>query len=92
MAWRFVFLLAYFLFTTRAGDHETVSFLIQILEDDGLPTSICLDCIVKINVAYELRKQCQKADIELRKLYGKALRTNVAGSFVTKKVSLFLYE
>lgn len=58
---------------------------VEVLEDDGLPTSICLDCIVKINVAYELRKQCQKADIELRKLYGKALRTNVAGSFVTKK-------
>lgn len=70
-------------------DYETVSFLIQVLEDDGLPTSICLDCTMKVNVAYELRKQCQKADVELRKLYGKALRTNVASNFITTKVLCF---
>lgn len=68
------------------------SFLIQVLEDDGLPTNICLECVVKVNVAYELRKQCQKADVELRKLYGRALRTNVASNCIPTKVSSFLYE
>ncbi|EGI70566.1 Glutathione S-transferase [Acromyrmex echinatior] len=51
---------------------------VEVLEDDGLPTSICLECVMKVNVAYELRKQCQKADVELRKLYGKSLKTNIA--------------
>ncbi|KYN30202.1 Glutathione S-transferase, partial [Trachymyrmex cornetzi] len=51
---------------------------VEVLEDDGLPTSICLECVVKVNVAYELRKQCQKADVELRKLYGKSLKTSIA--------------
>ncbi|XP_011265523.2 zinc finger protein 568-like isoform X2 [Camponotus floridanus] len=43
---------------------------VEVQEDDGLPSSICTKCEKKINVAYELREQCQKADKELRKLYG----------------------
>lgn len=57
-----------------------------MLEDDGLPTSICLECMTKVNVAYELREQCQKADMKLRKLYGKALRRNVADNSISTKV------
>jgi len=87
-AWRFVFhLRLLFILHTK---HETVSFLIQVLEDDGLPTSICLECVMKVNVAYELRKQCQKADVELRKLYGKSLKTNIAS--IPTKVFSSLYE
>ncbi|XP_012525924.1 zinc finger protein 709-like [Monomorium pharaonis] len=58
---------------------------VEVLEDDGLPSSICIDCMVKVNVAYEFREQCQKADIELRKLYGKVSRAKVAGNFIATK-------
>ncbi|XP_011149128.1 zinc finger protein 271-like [Harpegnathos saltator] len=58
---------------------------VEVLEDDGLPTSICLECMTKVNVAYELREQCQKADMKLRKLYGKALRRSVAGNCISTK-------
>lgn len=60
---------------------------IQVLEDDGLPTGICLECVTRVNVAYELREQCQKADMKLRKLYGKALRRS--GGCVPTKVLAF---
>ncbi|XP_077276309.1 uncharacterized protein LOC143905059 [Temnothorax americanus] len=58
---------------------------VEVLEDDGLPANICLECAIKVNIAYELRKQCQKADVELRKLYGKASRTDVAGNRIPTK-------
>ncbi|XP_003700791.2 uncharacterized protein LOC100880255 [Megachile rotundata] len=44
---------------------------IEILENDGLPATICMKCIIRIDNAHELRKQCQESDIQLRKLYGK---------------------
>ncbi|KAF3424397.1 hypothetical protein E2986_05245 [Frieseomelitta varia] len=44
---------------------------VEILENDGLPSTICTKCILKINDAHELRKQCQQSDIRLRELYGK---------------------
>lgn len=62
----------------------------QVLEDDGLPTSICLECVTKVNVAYELREQCQKADMKLRKLYGKALRKSIADNCISTKVLTIL--
>lgn len=68
-----------------------ISFLKQVLEEDGLPTSICIKCVMKINVAYELREQCQKADTELRRLYGKALKKNV-GNYIYTKVIVFLVK
>lgn len=50
---------------------------VEVLENDGLPTSICVKCVTKLNVAYELREQCQRADEKLRKLCGKASRRNI---------------
>lgn len=44
---------------------------VEILENDGLPSTICMKCILKINDAHELRQQCQQSDIQLRELYGK---------------------
>ncbi|XP_014472052.1 PREDICTED: zinc finger protein 595-like [Dinoponera quadriceps] len=58
---------------------------VEVLEDDGLPTSICLECLTKVNIAYKLRQQCQNADAKLRELYGKALRRNFAGTRVPTK-------
>ncbi|KAL0119446.1 hypothetical protein PUN28_007734 [Cardiocondyla obscurior] len=57
---------------------------VEVLENDGLPTSICHDCVMKVNVSYELRKQCQKADAELRKLYRKAPGINVSNASFTQ--------
>ncbi|XP_011265520.2 zinc finger protein 420-like isoform X1 [Camponotus floridanus] len=58
---------------------------VEVQEDDGLPSSICTKCEKKINVAYELREQCQKADKELRKLYGISVSTSVTNNFVSTK-------
>ncbi|XP_076766559.1 uncharacterized protein LOC143433215 isoform X1 [Xylocopa sonorina] len=44
---------------------------VEILENDGLPSAICTKCILKVNDAHELRKQCQQSDVQLRELYGK---------------------
>lgn len=46
---------------------------VEILENDGLPSTICMKCILKINDAHELRQQCQQSDIQLRELYGSIL-------------------
>lgn len=58
---------------------------VEIQEDDGLPSSICIKCEKKINVAYELREQCQRADKELRRLYGITSSTNLTGNFISTK-------
>ncbi|XP_076629256.1 uncharacterized protein LOC143345752 [Colletes latitarsis] len=44
---------------------------VEIMENDGLPTTICMECTIKVNNAYELRKQCQQSDLRLREVYGK---------------------
>lgn len=49
---------------------------VEVLENDGLPSNICTKCISKVNDAHELRKQCQRSDIHLRELYGKAYTIN----------------
>jgi len=62
----------------------------QILENDGLPANICTRCMIKVNVAYELRQQCQRSDMELRRLYGKTLKKYVVSNNVLIKVFLFM--
>ncbi|OAD62428.1 hypothetical protein WN48_07299, partial [Eufriesea mexicana] len=58
---------------------------VEILENDGLPTTICMKCILKINDAHELRKQCQQSDLRLKKLYGKVEKTyNINFCKITK--------
>ncbi|EZA51027.1 hypothetical protein X777_10315 [Ooceraea biroi] len=41
--------------------------------------------MIKVNVAYELRQQCQRSDMELRRLYGKALKKYVVTDSVPMK-------
>jgi hypothetical protein len=62
----------------------------QVLENDGLPANICTRCMIKVNVAYELRQQCQRSDMELRRLYGKTLKKYVVSNNVLIKVFLFM--
>ncbi|KAF7405553.1 hypothetical protein HZH66_004459 [Vespula vulgaris] len=51
---------------------------IEVFENDGLPEHICTKCISRVNAAHELREQCQRADVKLRELYGKAIKTGNA--------------
>ncbi|XP_045468624.1 zinc finger protein OZF-like isoform X1 [Harmonia axyridis] len=39
---------------------------IQVLEGDGLPHQICLQCLQMINRAYTFKQQCEKSDVALR--------------------------
>lgn len=55
------------------------------MENDGLPTTICMECIIKVNNAHELRKQCHQSDIRLREVYGKQCNSN---KFKTTKVNI----
>ncbi|KAG7213929.1 hypothetical protein KM043_003129 [Ampulex compressa] len=47
---------------------------VEVAKNDGLPTSICPKCVVRVNDAHALREQCQRADGRLRELYGKVER------------------
>lgn len=38
----------------------------QVSDDDNLPQNICRDCLIRLNHAYELRKQCQRSDQAFR--------------------------
>ncbi|XP_066597977.1 zinc finger protein 135-like [Prorops nasuta] len=49
---------------------------IEISVDDELPIGMCINCVSKVNAAYELRLQCQATDFKLRKMYDKPLNTN----------------
>lgn len=35
-------------------------------ESDGLPGQICNECIVKLDISFQFKKQCEKADQNLR--------------------------
>lgn len=41
-------------------------YCFKVSKNDGLPTSLCTDCLTKLNAAYVLRKQIILADIKLR--------------------------
>ena len=41
-------------------------------ENDGLPSKICLGCLVLIDQAFELKAQCEYADSTLRQLCSEA--------------------
>ena len=61
------------------------------MENDGLPSTICMKCILKINDAHELRKQCQQSDIRLRELYGKVEKIYNINLCKTTKVSIDIF-
>ncbi|XP_043482597.1 zinc finger protein 595-like [Leptopilina heterotoma] len=44
---------------------------IEVQENDGLPSNICLTCTLKLNAAHEFREQCQLSDKKLRKAFEK---------------------
>ncbi|XP_033338039.2 uncharacterized protein LOC117227141 [Megalopta genalis] len=58
---------------------------VEIMENDGLPATVCMQCAIKVNEAYELRKQCQQTDTRLRELYGKLTTIYNANQFKVTK-------
>uniref|UniRef100_A0A1Y1KY92 ZAD domain-containing protein n=1 Tax=Photinus pyralis TaxID=7054 RepID=A0A1Y1KY92_PHOPY len=42
---------------------------IQIIEGDGLPSTICSKCLAKLNVAWQFKLQCENSDAKLRQFY-----------------------
>lgn len=40
---------------------------IKITEDDGLPASICHQCLAQVDKSYQFKLQCERADAMLRK-------------------------
>lgn len=50
-----------------------------------------MKCIIKINDAHELRKQCQQSDTRLRELYGKLKKEYDIDRCKVTKVSICIY-
>lgn len=41
---------------------------VQVWPADGLPKRICRDCIVKLDISFQFKRQCERADQRLRQL------------------------
>uniref|UniRef100_A0A1B6CCA0 Protein krueppel n=1 Tax=Clastoptera arizonana TaxID=38151 RepID=A0A1B6CCA0_9HEMI len=39
---------------------------IKVAEDDGLPSSICYQCLAQVDKSYQFKLQCEKSDASLR--------------------------
>lgn len=39
-------------------------------DDDELPSSICNNCMYRLEVAYQLKQQCESSDMRLRECLG----------------------
>ncbi|RZF33998.1 hypothetical protein LSTR_LSTR016768, partial [Laodelphax striatellus] len=40
---------------------------IKILKGDGLPESVCVECMTQVEIAYHFKLLCEKSDTTLRK-------------------------
>ncbi|XP_026479847.1 zinc finger protein 235-like [Ctenocephalides felis] len=47
---------------------------IKVLKDDGMPPSICNNCIYRLGVAYHFLQQCENSDARLRHFLGLEMR------------------
>nr|XP_019561210.2 zinc finger protein 14-like [Aedes albopictus] len=60
------------LFQIHDNEEEVIANMIidctevMVSDDDNLPQQICGKCLIRLNHAYELRKQCQKSDEAFR--------------------------
>ena len=44
----------------------TNSATLQVSRDDGLPSTICNNCMYRLGVAFHLKQQCENSDMRLR--------------------------
>lgn len=48
---------------------QTCISMLQILNGDGLPNTICDKCMAKLDVAWQFKVQCEDSDTKLRQYY-----------------------
>lgn len=56
--------------------------IFQVIEGDGLPYQICIQCLQNINKAYSFKQLCEESDITLRN-YLLTLQTNMINDVKT---------
>ena len=68
-------------------------FSLQVLENDGLPTSICWKCLSKLEICFELMQEHIKGQNEFRrlKLYGRAMPLAWENSEVSQFITIYLF-
>ncbi|XP_076655001.1 uncharacterized protein LOC143360225 [Halictus rubicundus] len=71
--------------TSSFSDKFRLCSGVEMTENDGLPATVCMQCSIKVNQAYELRKQCQRSDAWLRELCGKLTTIYNGNRFRTTK-------
>ena len=50
---------------------------VEVLQDDGLPRSICFSCLTQIDQAFKLKAQCEYADATLREMISSEITDNI---------------
>lgn len=55
--------------------------IIQVIEGDGMPSQVCLQCVHYINRAFSFKQLCERSDTTLRQL----LATSVDSTFLELK-------
>ncbi|XP_062549059.1 zinc finger protein 184-like [Armigeres subalbatus] len=50
---------------------------VMVSDDDNLPQNICGKCMIRLNQAYELRKQCQRSDEAFRAMLLQGVSSSV---------------
>ncbi|XP_058059663.1 zinc finger protein 235 [Anopheles bellator] len=56
---------------------------IKVSKNDGLPTTICNNCMYRLGVAFHLKQQCENSDMRLRQYIG--LMTGVYSNALDKE-------
>ncbi|XP_045470208.1 zinc finger protein 2 homolog [Harmonia axyridis] len=50
---------------------------VQVENNDGLPSTVCLQCFHNINTAFSFKQLCEQSDTNLRQYLGKPLQKNL---------------
>lgn len=57
-------------FAIRHSDMMMYCTTVKILENDGLPSVLCNNCVYRLGVAYQFKQQCENSDMRLRQYLG----------------------
>lgn len=58
----------------NSREFECFHHFFKVLENDGLPTQVCLQCVHYITRAYSFKQLCERSDATLRQLLGKPIQ------------------
>lgn len=59
--------------------------MIQISENDGLPSQVCLHCVDFINKTYTFKRLCERSDLTLHQILGKTFTHSLPSSLAENK-------